>query len=87
MGEIFERGPDIYHMECDICGKKEDIVNKNPYRVPWWCHRRWSRLTYEFARKSPWGAPNKAACGIVLCPECNKKLRKLIKNVDLPEEE
>ena len=87
MSERFERGPEIYHMKCDICGKKEDIVNKDPYMENWWCRRHWSKLTYEFTGKLLYVGTKRVARNLTLCSECNKKLRKLIKNVDLGEGE
>lgn len=85
MGEIFERGSDIYHMTCDICGKKEDIINKNPYKVEWWCRRHWTKLIYEFTG-TRYGMENRERRGLNFCPECTKKFKKLIKDVNLEED-
>ena len=78
-----------YNMECDICGKKEEIEEIDKYNEYSWKKRRWSvfRLDYYI------GAENRKCKSfgdrvdkrITLCPECTKKLKKLIKNVNFEE--
>ena len=89
--ERYERGPAIYHMECDICGKKEDIIDEDPYRVKWWWTKHWSKVIFEhtverrsylFGDKTLTDRRNKQ---LALCPECTKKFKKLMKNVKWEE--
>lgn len=87
--EKIELQPRIYHMTCDICGKKEDIVEKDiSYYMPWYTKKAWSNVTFEHViKRSNWtGTFGKATNHLDLCPECTKKFKKIIKNVNLEEE-
>ena len=79
----------VYHMECDICGKKEEIeVDYDPFRDIWRPIKHWS--TFEFKHYVP--THKNTILGVLdsyaerrkrisLCPECSEKFKKLIKNV------
>lgn len=80
--------PRIYHMKCDVCGKEEDIVDKDAaWYMPWYVKKSWSKVTFEhlmeFANSTI--TRGKASTHLDLCPECTKKFKKLIKNVDLED--
>ena len=88
--EIFMRGPDIYHMTCDICGKEETIVEKDPFYAKSRWTKHWSRVFFEHMEyvdginAKHYGAVSNK---LDLCPKCTKKFKKLIEAVELEESE
>ena len=95
-----ESAPRIYHMTCDICGKKEDIVEADRNKsIAFWT-RSWSRIIFKYSKERivmcSFGFGSKPPEKNVLydeeykeldiCPECTKKFKKLVKMVELDED-
>ena len=80
----------IYHMTCDICGKKEEIIETDSYNKRSWEKRKWSAFRFDYyigidkRKYKCWGNRNDRR--ITLCPECTKKLQKLLKNINFEED-
>lgn len=88
--ERIERPPHIYYMTCDICGKEETIVEKDPFYAKSWWTKHWSRVFFEHTEYVD-GINAKHYKAVTkrldLCPKCTKKFKKLIKAVELEESE
>ena len=80
----------IYHLTCDICGKKENIVETDYDKEISWNRRLWSSLKLDYfvgienRKCKGWG--DRSRKSFTLCPDCTKKLKKLVKNVNFDKE-
>lgn len=71
-----------YEMKCDICGKEESICHDNPTIISEFYTKHWTEIIMKEQDSFKLPPDQKR---LDLCPKCSKKLKKIIKNVELEE--